>query len=208
MAEHILSKSSYLKGLQCEKGLDLYKHHYDWADAVTEGRQAIFQTGHDVGRLAQRLFPGGSDASLNDPLRSAEQVQLTKELIDSGCKVIYEASFLFDRVLVIADILVNRGKRWEIYEVKSTTSVKDVHIPDAAIQYYVINGCGLDIADVSIVHLNNRYTRQGELDINTLFSIQSVMDEALEIQDSVQENIKRFKKMLAGKEIPKIGIGH
>jgi hypothetical protein len=91
--------------------------------------------------------------------------------------------------------------------VKSTTSVKDVHIPDAAIQYYVINGCGLDIADVSIVHLNNQYSRQGELDINALFSIQSVMDEALEIQDSVNGNIQRFKKLLAGKEIPKIGIG-
>lgn len=90
---------------------------------------------------------------------------------------------------------------------KSTTSVKEVHIPDAAIQYYVINGCGLDIADVSIVYLNNLYTRQGDLDVKELFTIQSVMAEALEIQDSVKENIIRFKKLLVGKQIPKIGIG-
>ena len=85
MASHILSKSSFIKGLQCEKGLYLYKHHYDWADEVTEGQQAVFQTGHNVGILAQELFPGGINAALNDPRKADEQVRLTQELIDSGC---------------------------------------------------------------------------------------------------------------------------
>ena len=146
MGAHLLSKSSFLKGLQCTKGLYLYKHHYDWADPISDSQQAIFQTGHDVGKLAQSLFPGGVDASLpfDDRTRSDEQVRLTTQLIDSGQKVIYEAAFLFDEVLVIADIMVRRGKKWKLYEVKSSTSVKDVYFPDAAVQYYVISKCGLD----------------------------------------------------------------
>ncbi len=207
MASHILSKSSFIKGLQCGKGLYLYKHHYDWADEVTEGQQAVFQTGHNVGILAQELFPGGINASLNDPRKSDEQVKLTKELIDSRCKVIYEAAFLFDGVLVIADIMVRRDGRWKIYEVKSSTGLKDVYIPDAAVQYYVISNSGLDIADVSIVYINNQYTRQGELEAAGLFTIESVKDQVIEMQASVKDNIKSFKKLLAQKNIPQMDIG-
>ncbi len=207
MISHILSKSSFIKGLQCEKGLYLYKHHYDWADKPSEGQQAIFQKGHNVGILAQDLFPGGMNASFNDPLRSDDQVNLTRELIDSGCKVIYEAAFIFDKVLVIADIMVRRGDKWKVYEVKSSTSVKDVYIPDAAVQYYVISNCGLAITDVSIIYFNNQYSRKGNLDVWKLFNIESVKDQVIELQDSVKSNIKRFKKLLAQKEIPKMGIG-
>ncbi len=209
MGAHLLSKSSFLKGLQCEKDLYLYKHHYDWADEITDSQQAIFQTGHNVGKLAQSLFPGGVDASLpfEDHSRSDEQIKLTKELIDSGQKVIYEAAFLFDEVLVIADILVRRGNKWKIYEVKSTTQVKDVHIPDAAVQYYVISNCRLDVADVSIVYINNKYTRQGELAVGELFIVESVRSQVLEMQYAVQEDIKRFKNLLARKEIPATDIG-
>ena len=209
MGAHLLSKSSFLKGLQCAKGLYLYKHHYDWADPISDSQQAIFRTGHDVGKLAQSLFPGGVDASLpfGDRAGSDEQVRLTSQLIDSGQKVIYEAAFLFDEVLVIADIMVRRGNKWKLYEVKSSTSVKDVYFPDAAVQYYVISKCGLDVADVSVVYINNKYTRQGELDVSQLFSIQSVRSEVLEMQYAVEEDIKRFKKLLAQKEIPKMDIG-
>ena len=39
------------------------------------------------------------------------------------------------------DILerLNDG-RWNLIEVKSSTSVKEVHLPDVAIQYYVLHG--------------------------------------------------------------------
>ncbi len=50
----------------------------------------------------------------------------------------------------------DKEKGWEIYEVKSSTSVKQVNIQDAAIQYYALQGCGLDISKTSIVHINNQ----------------------------------------------------
>jgi hypothetical protein len=110
--------------------------------------------------------------------------------------------------LVIADILIKgRENKWKIYEVKSSTEVKDVNISDASVQYYVISNSGLDIADISIIYINNKYVRNGELDVKELFNIESVKDDVLALQDSVELDIERFKKVLAGKKIPKIDIG-
>ncbi len=82
-----------------------------------------------------------------------------------------------------------------------------MYIPDAAVQYYVISNSGLAIADVSIIYINNQYTRQGELEADKLFTIESVKDQVIEMQASVKDNIKSFKKLLALKNIPQMDIG-
>ena len=63
LPKYFLSKSTFLKGLQCEKALYLYKHHYNLKDKITAQKQAIFNQGNAVGELAQDLFTGGVDAS-------------------------------------------------------------------------------------------------------------------------------------------------
>ena len=57
--KYYLSKSTFLKGLQCEKALYFHKHHYKLKDEITETQQAIFDQGNSVGVLAHQLFPGG-----------------------------------------------------------------------------------------------------------------------------------------------------
>ena len=119
--------------------------------------------GHDVGKLARDLFPGGADSS---PLEQdyAGAVKRTSELIESGAKVIYEAAFMYDGILCLADILVKGRGGWKLYEVKSSTGLKDVYLPDAASSTMLSPAAGLKLTDVSIVYLNNQYVRQGELD--------------------------------------------
>ncbi len=192
MSSHLLSKSSFLKGIQCEKQLYLYKHHYDWRDEVSEAQQAIFDRGTNVGKLAQDLFPGGVDVAPPNPFQYDKSAKLTRDKINEGVKIFYEASFIYDEVLVAVDILVKAGSKWKIYEVKSSTSVSETYILDAAVQYYVLINSGLDVDDISIVHLNNQYVRHGELNIHELFSIESVFDLVKEQQDLIVEKIKRF----------------
>jgi len=67
MSSHLLSKSSFIKGLQCDKHLYLYKYHYDEMDELSEMQKAIFQRGTDVGVFAQKLFPGGTTATEGSP---------------------------------------------------------------------------------------------------------------------------------------------
>ena len=203
--KHLLSKSSFIKGLQCDKQLYLYKYHYDWMDEVSDGQQLIFNRGHEVGKLAQQLFPGGTVAA-DDPQKSALAVSKTAELIADGAEVIYEAAFLFDEVLVIADILVKDGAKWKIFEVKSSTKVSDTYLSDAAIQYYVISNC-IKITDISIVYINNDYVRKGDINVKKLFTVKSVLNEALNQQSHIKKELIHLKRVLSEKEIPTVKIG-
>ncbi|MEI7639116.1 MAG: hypothetical protein WCJ37_17530, partial [Syntrophus sp. (in: bacteria)] len=55
-----LSKSLFIRGLQCHKALYLQKFRPELKDEVSEELQRRFDTGYDVGSLASELFPGGT----------------------------------------------------------------------------------------------------------------------------------------------------
>jgi len=207
MGSHLLSKSSFIKGLQCEKHLYLYKYHYKEMDEFSEMQKAIFQRGTDVGVLAQELFPGGTTATEGSPPAYKKGLKKTGELIQKGGKIIYEAAFMFNEVLSIADVLVKEKNKWNIYEVKSSTSISETYLNDAALQYYVISNSGIEINDFSIIHINNQYIRKGEIDINELFTIESVLASILPMQNFVEENVERLKKVIGKREMPGIDIG-
>ena len=207
MAKHLLSKSSFIKGLQCDKHLYLYKYHYDEMDEVSQMQKAIFQRGTDVGKLAQQLFPGGFDASPPNAFLYNKCVSDTISQINNGTNIIYEAGFLFNEVLAIADIIVRDDEKWNIYEVKSSTSISETYLKDAALQYYVISNSGIDINDFSIIYINNKYIRKGELDLDQLFFTESVLKDILRLQPFVAENVERLKKVVKKKEMPEIDIG-
>jgi len=159
MASHLLSKSSFIKGLQCEKHLFLYKYHYNEMDELSHMQKAIFKRGTNVGELAHKLFSGGIIAAEGDPPAYEKALKKTQELINSGIKVIYEAAFLFNEVLSIADIVVMEKGGAKIYEVKSSTSISETYLNDAALQYYVISSLGIRVKDFSIIYINNQYVK-------------------------------------------------
>jgi len=200
-----LSKSLILKGMQCPKALYLAKYPPAFAFPPRPYLEAKFQSGTQVGLLAQQLFPGGIEIPY-DGLSVPEQVAQTQQLIDAGEKVIYEASFAFDGIFVKVDILVRDGAAWQIHEVKMGTSLKEVHCDDVAIQYYVLANCGLAISSAYLVHINNSYERQGEIDVQQLFVGEDVTDAAIERQAELPELIADLRQTLACIE-PDIDIG-
>ena len=207
MGSHLLSKSSFIRGVQCEKHLYLYKYHYNEMDQLSDMQKAIFKRGTDVGKLAQQLYPNGIDASPATQFEYNKAVKLTQELLNKKQEVIYEASFNFSDVLSVADILVNKKSGLSVYEVKSSTSISETYIRDAALQYWVISNCGYKIKDFSITYINNQYVRKGELELDKLFISESVLKLILPLQKWVEENVNRFKKVFSKKVIPKIDIG-
>ena len=207
MASHLLSKSSFIKGLQCEKHLYLYKYHYDEMDKLSEMQKAIFKRGSNVGVLAQRLCPGGVVAAQGDPPNYDAALKRTKELINGDAQVIYEAAFMFNEVLSIADIVVIEKGGMKVYEVKSSTSISETYLNDAALQYYVISSLGIRVKDFSIIYINNQYVRNGDLNLQELFITESVLELILPLQKSVKQNVDRFKKLLLRKKMPDIDIG-
>jgi hypothetical protein len=207
MGSHLLSKSSFIHGVQCEKHLYLYKFHYNEMDQLSEMQKAIFKRGTDVGKLAQQIYPGGIDASPKTQFEYDKAVKLTKELLEKKQKVVYETSFNFSDVLAVADIVVNEKAGLKVYEVKSSTSISETYIRDAALQYWVISNCGYKIKDFSITYINNQYVRNGKLNLEELFITESVLKQILPLQKWVEENVVRFKKVLARRSIPVVDIG-
>jgi hypothetical protein len=200
-----LSKSLYIKGLQCHKCLYLNKYHPELKDEITPQLQAIFDSGTKVGILAQQLFPGGIEVPY-EGLSYGEQLGKTKYLVKKGTKDIYEATFSHEGIFIKVDILHKGEDGWEIYEVKSSTGVKDVYYDDVALQYYVLKGCGLNISKAFLVHINNEYVRHGDIDVNELFFIEDLTDEVIEKQDFVASEVLKMKEML-GSDEPDIDIG-
>ena len=207
MEKHLLSKSTFIRGLQCFKSLYLYKNYYHLKDPIAPELQAVFNRGHRVGNLAQQLFPGGVDCAPTKRFKYLESVAKTKELINNGQEVIYEATFQVERVLIMLDILVKRDGKWFAYEVKSSTKISDTYITDAAIQYYVITNSGLKLEDISIVHIDNHYILKEELKLDQYFKTISVKDRILEIQPRLNKQVKEMKAVIFERDIPAKEIG-
>jgi hypothetical protein len=177
----MLSKSRYLSGLQCHLRLWHSCFNRELASKVTPAQQALFDTGHRVGQLATRLFPEGI-LIREDHLHHQEAVQTTEHaLLNPNVSSIFEAAFLYHDVRIRVDILkrLDNGQ-WDMIEVKSSTSVKDIHLPDVAIQYYVLNGSGLKINRVFLLLINGHYIYDGNrLDLENFFYFSDVTEQAL-----------------------------
>ena len=114
---------------------------------------------------------------------------------------------MFNEVLSIADIFVMEKGGAKVYEVKSSTSISETYLNDAALQYYVISNLGIRVKDFSIIYINNQYVRKGDLNLKELFITESVLELILPLQKSVKQNVDRFKKLLLRKKMPNIEIG-
>jgi hypothetical protein len=205
--KHILSKSTFMYGHQCPKRLFLHKFAPELRNPMTEAQQNVFATGTNAGILAQDLFPGGVNAEPETPYEFHVSVQKTKEYIEAGQTIIYEAAFNFEGVLCAIDLLVKLDDGWHAFEVKSTNGVKDPHIRDAALQYYVMTSCGLDLKNISIVHFNNQYIKRGEIDVQALFSKSPILEPVLRLQDFISEKAKELKELVINRIEPEIAPG-
>lgn len=202
-----LSKSRYLSGLQCKKKLyfDLYRSELRLP--VTAEQQRLFDAGHDIGAMAQTVFAGGKDASPNAPGDFTSWLTSTRKFLDQDVSVIYEAAFSAGRVFAAMDILAHvNGERWAI-EVKSSTSVKEYHLDDASLQYYVMKLAGYAPDKVFIMHIDNTYVLKGDLDPSRLLKLTEITSDVLSRQEKVVNKLNDLFSTLDSGTEPSISIG-
>lgn len=220
--EYILSKSTYIRGLQCVKSLFLNKHRSFLRNPLSEEQKQKFKRGHSVGFLARDLFPNG----VSIPFPSAKAAKLTQNAIaQQDVNTIYEACFISKNVIVALDILIKKDNAWTAYEVKSSPMISQTYKNDAALQYYVITNAGLHLDSFNIIHLNSEFIdkhpeivensdlfeekfpellKENPNILNEIFVSQDVTDFCLSKQEEIEENIGNFIDILRLPNSPKI----
>ena len=195
-----LSKSSYCRGIQCKKILWLEKHKPEEKEETNNDR--ILEQGNDIHEVARYLF--GSHINIEYRENLSQMIEDTMNTIDSYKDVIItEASFTYKNNFCSVDILKKNNNSYEIYEIKSSTELKDIYINDASYQYYVLTSLGLKVTKVSLVHINSNYIRIKDLDLDQLFIKQDITKEIKELQENVKNNIKEINEYIEKKEQPK-----
>lgn len=197
-----LSKSKYCKGLQCPKILWLDEHRPELADV--SDNKSVLEEGKRVGELAREYFGSCSLVEFNYDLNV--MVEDTFKLMNSGCECIAEASFIYDGLFCSVDILRKCESGHDLIEVKSSTSVSEIHIEDVSYQYYVLINSGIPINHVYIMHINNQYVRQGELDLQSLFVMEECTDKVKMRQEKIEDRIEQIRTFIDTEDEPERDI--
>lgn len=187
-----LSKSRYCKAIQCQKILWMDK--YKKEEKEPSAKEAVLKNGTKVGQLAKGLFGEYVDIEFDKDL--SKMILATEEALKYAPNIITEASFEYDNNFCSVDILINANDGVEIYEVKSSTKVEDNYLDDASYQYYVLSNLGYNVKKVSIVYINSKYIKHGELELEKLFNIEDITEIAISKQKEIKEKIIQINEYI------------
>jgi hypothetical protein len=193
-----LSKARFATGLRCPKLLWLETH--EPAAPELMGLQiptVLLDQGRQTGALARKRWPGGhlvgdGRIAVFDLERAARD---TRELIDAGAAVLFEAAFLTEHAVAVVDVLERRADGWRLIEVKQTTECRDEHVADVAFQVHVLESCGLAIREVTVLHLDRECAFPA---LDSLFVAEDVTERVRAIVPTLAPAVAAMAAMLAG----------
>src|SRR5947208_7748888 len=198
-----LSKSRFVTGCQCHKLLWWTVHEPDAIELQPDKvLQDLFDQGRQVGEVARARYPGGVLIDLPHDAR-AERVAATRQALDAGAPAVFEATFIADNTYVAIDVLEKQGDGYHLTEVKSSSSLKEAHIPDVAIQARVAAACDVRITAAAVLHLNKEFRHPASGD---LFVRADVTAPVVEFLPRVPDEIDRQREMLTG-PLPDVPVG-
>jgi hypothetical protein len=169
---------------------------------IGEDQQFIFDQGHEVGGYAKKLFQKGVEVP-----HDSNFVEATRKFIFQRV-TIFEGAFSYKGTFAIVDILrpVNKDE-WDIIEVKSSTKVRDEHIEDVAFQRFVVEGSGLKVRQCHLIHVNNEYVRDGDLDPKNFLTEEDITALVAEKLGQVRDNVTRLQNVITLENPPETPIG-
>lgn len=206
-----LSKSKLIAFRQCPKRLWLEIHQPEVRED-TGATQAIFQTGHEVGAVAQQIYDPVGEGAVID-LRAegvAAAMERTRTLVQTR-KPIFEAGFSAAGGLAFADVMLpvpgGATQGWKMVEVKASTSVKPYQEDDVAIQSHIARTSGVDVRSVSIAHIDATWVYPGGVDYSGLLIEKDVTEAALARSAEVAVWIASAQQVAALAHPPDIQMG-
>ena len=149
-----ITKTDFMRGMQCRKMLWLDKHKPGLRVIPPEIQQRL-DAGNDFGDRAMGMFGSYEEMTVYRPGTRIPDKQAmlarTAEHLALGTPVICEAAFSNYNNYCAADILRKTVTGYDLYEVKDAPEVHEQFVRDAGFQYYIINRCRVRIGRIFIV---------------------------------------------------------
>jgi hypothetical protein len=181
-----LSKTDFLQYLKCPPEFWLAYHEpLLFASEVTLERQHLRQQGYAVEQLVKQMQRFREDAC---------------QLVD------FQRTFQTAQLASRSDIVVTdrANGELEIYEIKSSSSVKAEHYDDVAFQVVTARKMGHTVRGAYVITLNSDYVRRGELDVEQLFVIHDITQAVDDRVEFIEAAIKHALEYLG--QIPMMSL--
>jgi hypothetical protein len=193
-----LSKSKLNAYHQCKKRLWLEVHRRDLLEVSAEADRT-FAVGHQVGALARAEHPDG--VLVAEDVRWPEALKQTQAALAARPqRPVFEAAATHRGVNVRADLLIPVRGGFHMAEVKSSTSVKDYHLADTAVQTWVLRGAGIKVKTVELRHINRNFVYPGDDDYAGLFAPGDIQADVAKLLPEVPKWVKDARAILARRE--------
>ena len=188
----------------------LKKHDRKKLPPIDEGLQAIFDDGHLFEEYADQLFPKA--VKIGFSFKNNTYITMpsrTKEAIRNGTEVIFQGRLEAENSTCIFDVLKKVSKKeFDLYEIKSSSEVKEEHILDLAFQTIVLENNGLKIRKQFVIHVNNKYKRKGEINIKELTVQTEITKKVQKVMAKTKALIQEAQKVASQKNPPDFSPRH
>jgi Domain of unknown function(DUF2779) len=177
--EFRLTKTGYLKFLKCPPEFWLEYHQpLLVATEITLEHEHLRQQGYAVEQLVKELARFQS----NDEIA-----------------VDFQRTFQTAELSARSDVVVTDKKtnEIEIFEVKSSSSVKEDYYDDMAFQKLVAERMGERVRRMCVITMNSEYVRHGDIDVEQLFTISDITERVDNKLLDTEDRIKKAFEYLA-----------
>jgi len=200
-----ISKSEFMMFLKHPALLWLKKHDKKKIPPPDANLQAIFDEGNTFESYANQIFENAVNLGFNNYNEYLDLPKRTTDALESGADTITQGRFEAKNLTCIVDVLKRVDENtFDLYEIKSSTSAKTEHEIDLSFQTIVLEEYGLQIRKIFVIHTNNEYVRNGDIDIRELTKTVEVTEAVRERIPSTKSNIEKAKKVIDMPSIPDI----
>ena len=148
-----ISKTDFVRALQCEKMLWLDSHMPE-QKIIPPEVQAKLDAGTEFGDNAMRIFGDFTETTAfreDGRLHFAKMLETTQTLMQNGEKVICEACFSWYGNFCAADILRKVENGYRLYEVKNAYAPREEFITDLGFQRLILRKSGVPLTSSHLI---------------------------------------------------------
>lgn len=191
-----ITKSKFLEATRCEKLAAIVLNE----ELPKPSPTVAMEVGNQIHSLARRLFPQGIFVTKGQTFQDVAATNVPLFELSVSTPFILDPEL---RLRCRLDILAPASGKWNLYEVKSSMEPKEEHYWDIAFQVYVLHSYGISVGECFLIHLDKKYHRDGDIEVEKLFIRVNVTEE-IQRRD-IEGQIRRIIAATKQKHEPSIG---